>query len=115
MLSYFILVELFAQLKIGVELLKLTVNVIFCSSSINITYSHVCLSFSIAGRSKFGSFLSLGHDHTKLDRLYMRGPEGRGEVEVAVSGIAGLLSLASEYFFLSVHCTCLKKSLLELL
>ena len=45
----------------------------------------------------------------------MRGPEGRGEVEVAVSGIAGLLSLAAEYFFLSVHCTCLKKSLLELL
>lgn len=44
----------------------------------------------IAGRSKFGSFLSLGHDNTKLDRLYMRGPEGRGEVEVAVSGIAGL-------------------------
>ncbi|KAL6905420.1 hypothetical protein ACP4OV_003021 [Aristida adscensionis] len=41
-----------------------------------------------AGRSKFGSFLSLGNDHTKLDRLYMRGPEGRGEVEVAVSGIA---------------------------
>ncbi|XP_062200857.1 uncharacterized protein LOC133903476 isoform X2 [Phragmites australis] len=40
------------------------------------------------GRSKFGSFLSLGHDHTKLDRLCMRGPEGRGEVEVAVSGIA---------------------------
>ncbi|KAM0857402.1 hypothetical protein ACQ4PT_048483 [Festuca glaucescens] len=41
-----------------------------------------------AGRSKFGSFLSLGQDSTKLDKLFMRGPEGRGEVEVAVSGIA---------------------------
>jgi len=41
-----------------------------------------------ACRSKFGSFLSLGHDHNKLDRLFMKGPEGRGEVEVAVSGIA---------------------------
>ncbi|KAM0878263.1 hypothetical protein ACQ4PT_034991 [Festuca glaucescens] len=39
-------------------------------------------------RSKFGSFLSLGQDSTKLDKLFMRGPEGRGEVEVAVSGIA---------------------------
>ncbi|WVZ57851.1 hypothetical protein U9M48_008188 [Paspalum notatum var. saurae] len=37
-----------------------------------------------ASRSKFGSFLSLGHNDTKL---YMRGPKGRGEVEVAVSGI----------------------------
>lgn len=44
-----------------------------------------------AGRSKFGSFLSLGQDNTKLDKLFMRGPEGRGEVEVAVSGIAGFL------------------------
>lgn len=63
---------------------------------------NVYSSFAIAGRSKFGSFLSLGHDHNKLDRLFMRGPEGRGEVEVAVSGIAGLLCLAWEYFFLSV-------------
>uniref|UniRef100_A0A0E0DB00 Uncharacterized protein n=1 Tax=Oryza meridionalis TaxID=40149 RepID=A0A0E0DB00_9ORYZ len=38
--------------------------------------------------SKFESLFSLGHDRTKLDKLYMRGPEGRGEVEVAVSGIA---------------------------
>ncbi|ONM00540.1 CW7 [Zea mays] len=48
----------------------------------------VYFSFVIACRSKFGSFLSLGHDHNKLDRLFMKGPEGRGEVEVAVSGIA---------------------------
>lgn len=63
---------------------------------------NVYSSFAIAGRSKFGSFLSLGHDHNKLDRLFMRGPEGRGEVEVAVSGIAGLLCLAWKYIFLSV-------------
>jgi len=31
----------------------------------------------------------MGHDSSKADRLYMRGPGGRGEVEVAVSGIAG--------------------------
>ncbi|OAY68232.1 Uncharacterized protein ACMD2_10415, partial [Ananas comosus] len=41
-----------------------------------------------AGKSRFGSLLSLGHSHEKTDRLYMRGPGGRGEVEVAVSGIA---------------------------
>ncbi|KAG2538941.1 uncharacterized protein KIAA0930 homolog isoform X2 [Panicum virgatum] len=52
-----------------------------------VSYQNVREAYD-AGRSKFGSFLSLGHDHTKLDRLYMRGPEGRGEVEVAVSGIA---------------------------
>ena len=72
------------------------------SRSINMTYSYVYSSFAIAGRSKFGSFFSLGHDHNKLDRLFMRGPEGRGEVEVAVSSIAGPLCLAWEYFFLSV-------------
>lgn len=31
----------------------------------------------------------MGHGHTKTDKIYMRGPGGRGEVEVAVSGIAG--------------------------
>lgn len=40
-----------------------------------------------AGKSGFGSFLSLGHSPEKADRIYMKGPGGRGEVEVAVSGI----------------------------
>ncbi|PKA66502.1 hypothetical protein AXF42_Ash003156 [Apostasia shenzhenica] len=41
-----------------------------------------------AGRSRLGSLLSLGNASSKIDRLYMRGPGGLGEVEVAVSGIA---------------------------
>ncbi|XP_010273453.1 PREDICTED: uncharacterized protein LOC104608979 isoform X2 [Nelumbo nucifera] len=40
-----------------------------------------------AGKSRFGSLLSIGHI-PKPDRLYMKGPGGRGEVEVAVSGVA---------------------------
>ncbi|KAL6995316.1 hypothetical protein U1Q18_005454 [Sarracenia purpurea var. burkii] len=40
-----------------------------------------------AGRSGFGSLLSLGHSPGKTDRIYMKGPGGRGEVEVAVSGV----------------------------
>ncbi|PPR96990.1 hypothetical protein GOBAR_AA23682 [Gossypium barbadense] len=40
------------------------------------------------GHSRFGSFLSVGHSSGKTDRLYMKGPGGRGEVEVAVSGVA---------------------------
>lgn len=40
-----------------------------------------------AGRSNFGNILSIGNASSKTDRLYMRGPGGRGEVEVAVSGI----------------------------
>lgn len=40
-----------------------------------------------AGRSGFGSLLSLGHSPEKTDRIYMKGPGGRGEVEVAVSGV----------------------------
>uniref|UniRef100_A0A0D9W2F8 Uncharacterized protein n=1 Tax=Leersia perrieri TaxID=77586 RepID=A0A0D9W2F8_9ORYZ len=52
-----------------------------------VSYQNVREAYD-AGRSKFGTLLSLGHDHTKLDKLYMRGPEGRGEVEVAVSGVA---------------------------
>ncbi|PIA57033.1 hypothetical protein AQUCO_00600035v1 [Aquilegia coerulea] len=40
------------------------------------------------GKSRFGSLLSSGHITCKTDRLYMKGPGGRGEVEVAVSGIA---------------------------
>lgn len=42
-----------------------------------------------AGKSQFGSFLSLGFSPGKTDRLYMKGPGGRGEVEVAVSGVIG--------------------------
>ncbi|XP_048331562.1 uncharacterized protein LOC107408927 isoform X6 [Ziziphus jujuba] len=41
-----------------------------------------------AGKSRFGSLLSLGNSPGKTDRLYMKGPGGRGEVEVAVSGVA---------------------------
>ncbi|XP_044510467.1 uncharacterized protein KIAA0930 homolog isoform X2 [Mangifera indica] len=41
-----------------------------------------------AGKSRFGSLLSLGQSPSKTDRLYMKGPGGRGEVEVAVSGVA---------------------------
>ncbi|XP_057784926.1 uncharacterized protein LOC131010692 isoform X1 [Salvia miltiorrhiza] len=40
-----------------------------------------------AGRSGFGSLLSLGHSSGRTDRIFMKGPGGRGEVEVAVSGI----------------------------
>ncbi|XP_078177527.1 CW7 isoform X2 [Carex rostrata] len=41
-----------------------------------------------AGHSRLGSILSSGGSHTKTDRLFMKGPGGRGEVEVAVSGVA---------------------------
>ncbi|KAK9166035.1 hypothetical protein Scep_001226 [Stephania cephalantha] len=50
-----------------------------------------------AGKSRFGSLLSASHSSGKTDRLYMKGPGGRGEVEVAVSGVAEMniyLSLA---------------------
>uniref|UniRef100_A0A7N0SXJ2 Cw7 protein n=1 Tax=Kalanchoe fedtschenkoi TaxID=63787 RepID=A0A7N0SXJ2_KALFE len=40
-----------------------------------------------AGKSRFGSLMSLGQNSGKVDRLYMKGPGGRGEVEVAVSGV----------------------------
>ncbi|XP_057430809.1 uncharacterized protein LOC130723702 [Lotus japonicus] len=40
-----------------------------------------------AGKSRFGSLLSGGNYPGKTDRIYMRGPGGRGEVEVAVSGV----------------------------
>ncbi|KAL8494601.1 hypothetical protein ACS0TY_025438 [Phlomoides rotata] len=40
-----------------------------------------------AGRTGFGSLLSLGHSSGKTDKIFMKGPGGRGEVEVAVSGV----------------------------
>ncbi|KAI8014479.1 Uncharacterized protein KIAA0930 [Camellia lanceoleosa] len=40
-----------------------------------------------AGKSGFGSLLSLGHSPGKTDRIHMKGPGGRGEVEVAVSRV----------------------------
>ncbi|KAH7567554.1 hypothetical protein JRO89_XS07G0092300 [Xanthoceras sorbifolium] len=55
-------------------------NLISSSSSLSLALS--------AGKSRFGSLLSLGHSPGKTDRLYMKGPGGRGEVEVAVSGVA---------------------------
>lgn len=53
-----------------------------------------------AGKSRFGSLLSLGNSLGKTDRLYMKGPGGHGEVEVAVSGVAGNFFFSS--FLLSV-------------
>ncbi|KAF5939117.1 hypothetical protein HYC85_023376 [Camellia sinensis] len=44
------------------------------------------LSFT-AGKSGFGSLLSLGHSRGKTYRIHMKGPGGRGEVEVAVSRV----------------------------
>ncbi|KAI8018334.1 hypothetical protein LOK49_LG04G00588 [Camellia lanceoleosa] len=43
-----------------------------------------------AGKSGFGSLLSLGHSPGKTERIHMKGPGGRGEVEVAVSRVVGL-------------------------
>ncbi|KAI3776565.1 hypothetical protein L1987_46351 [Smallanthus sonchifolius] len=40
-----------------------------------------------AGKSGFGSLLQFGHSSRRTDRIYMKGPGGRGEVEVAVSGV----------------------------
>nr|XP_043617390.1 uncharacterized protein KIAA0930 homolog isoform X2 [Erigeron canadensis] len=40
-----------------------------------------------AGKSGFGSILPFGNSPRKQDRIYMKGPGGRGEVEVAVSGV----------------------------
>lgn len=48
-----------------------------------------CLSYT-AGKSRFGNLLSLAHSPGKQDRLYMKGPGGHGEVEVAVSGVVGM-------------------------
>ncbi|KAK9069493.1 hypothetical protein SSX86_011397 [Deinandra increscens subsp. villosa] len=41
-----------------------------------------------SGKSGFGSLLPFGNSAGKTDRIYMKGPGGRGEVEVAVSGVA---------------------------
>ncbi|KAK1395960.1 Cw7 protein [Heracleum sosnowskyi] len=40
-----------------------------------------------AGKSGFSSLLSLGHTSGKMHKLDMKGPGGRGEVEVAVSSV----------------------------
>jgi hypothetical protein len=63
------------------------------------TMNHICVVSLVtsalpfyciaAGKSRFGSLLSVGHFPGKTDRIYMKGPGGRGEVEVAVSGVAG--------------------------
>ncbi|KAH9605708.1 hypothetical protein KSS87_018025 [Heliosperma pusillum] len=51
-----------------------------------VSYQTVREAFD-AGRHRLGNLLSLGHSSGKADKLYMRGPGGRGEVEVAVSGV----------------------------
>ncbi|KAM0031581.1 hypothetical protein Hdeb2414_s0017g00510541 [Helianthus debilis subsp. tardiflorus] len=42
-----------------------------------------------AGKSAFGSLLPFGNSVGKTDRIYMKGPGGRVEVEVAVSSVVG--------------------------
>lgn len=56
---------------------------------LNLSFSLSLSLFLAAGKSRFGSLLSLGYSPGKADKLYMKGPGGRGEVEVAVSGVAG--------------------------
>ncbi|XP_017419739.1 uncharacterized protein LOC108329881 isoform X3 [Vigna angularis] len=53
-----------------------------------VSYQMVRDAYDAGGRSRFGSLLSVGHSSGKTDRIYMKGPGGRGEVEVAVSGVA---------------------------
>lgn len=56
----------------------------------NVILVYLFLLFILAaGRTGFGSLLSLGHSSGKTDRIFMKGPGGRGEVEVAVSGVLG--------------------------
>ncbi|KAF2324240.1 hypothetical protein GH714_011029 [Hevea brasiliensis] len=40
-----------------------------------------------AGKSQFGSLLSLSHSPGKTDKLYMKGPGGRGEVKLLFLGL----------------------------
>ncbi|TYG42059.1 hypothetical protein ES288_D12G226400v1 [Gossypium darwinii] len=54
-----------------------------------------------AGSSGFGSLLSMGHSSGKKGRLYMKGLGGRGEVEVAVSGVVGLVISLTSYGLLN--------------
>ncbi|CAL5432588.1 unnamed protein product [Camellia sinensis] len=49
-------------------------------------------------KSGFGSLLSLGHSPGKTYRIHMKGPGGRGEVEVAVSRVVALLVCCSCWF-----------------
>lgn len=59
-----------------------------CKNSKFLIYLFFLLYFLLAGKSRFGSLLSMGNT-PKTDKLFMKGPGGRGEVEVAVSGVAG--------------------------
>ncbi|KAK9740480.1 hypothetical protein RND81_03G038800 [Saponaria officinalis] len=51
-----------------------------------VSYQMVREAFD-ADKYRLGSLLSFSHSSSKADRLYMKGPGGRGEVEVAVSGV----------------------------
>ncbi|CAL5423860.1 unnamed protein product [Camellia sinensis] len=51
-----------------------------------------------AGKSGFGSLLSLGHSPGKTYRIHMKGPGGHGEVEVAVSRVVALLVCCNCWF-----------------
>ena len=57
---------------------------------IHVAFHHFFVNIA-AGKSRFGSLLSIGGVPPKTDKLFMKGPGGRGEVEVAVSGVAGQL------------------------
>ncbi|EPS64461.1 hypothetical protein M569_10317, partial [Genlisea aurea] len=55
-----------------------------------ISYEMVREAYDSEMMSGFGSIFSLGHFSSgKAGRVYMKGPGGRGEVEVAVSGVPG--------------------------
>ncbi|KAJ6939707.1 hypothetical protein NC651_006002 [Populus alba x Populus x berolinensis] len=61
----------------------------------------------------------LGQSPGKTDRLHMKGPGGRGEVEVAVSGVAGYEHYLSMFILLlgagADFLTCTKRVLIHLI
>ncbi|XP_057532479.1 uncharacterized protein LOC130810432 [Amaranthus tricolor] len=73
--------------KTGDYIKKTKTKVTIFSGFVN--YQMVREAYDV-GRIRLGSLLSFNHSSGKTDRIYMKGPGGRGEVEVAVSGVEDL-------------------------
>ncbi|CAL5411942.1 unnamed protein product [Camellia sinensis] len=60
--------------------------------------------FEMQMKSGFGSLLSLGHSPRKTDKIHMKGPRARGEVEVAVSRVLLLPDPLFCWWLMAVAC-----------